>query len=135
MLFIEANIISLNSNSIRTLNPSSLHCRGTITQIKHFSLIDFVLFILFDTHRLIMKSTLLWMVVGATLLFGESVNAWGGIFNRFSPEMLTNMGYGSHSGGGYHPFYQVSFIKICLNENKILTVTKRCRNGLTTFLP
>lgn len=47
---------------------------------------------------------------GATiLLFGESVNAWGGLFNRFSPEMLANMGYGSH-GGGYHPFYQVIFV-------------------------
>ncbi len=55
-----------------------------------------------------MKSTLLWMVVGATLLFGESVNAWGGLFNRFKPEALKNEGYGSHSGIGYYPFYQVS---------------------------
>lgn len=58
-----------------------------------------------------MKSTLLWMVVGATLLFGESVNAWGGLFNRFKPEALKNEGYGSHSGIGYYPFYQVSLKK------------------------
>lgn len=49
------------------------------------------------------------MVVGATLLFGESVNAWGGLFNRFKPEALKNEGYGSHSGVGYYPFYQVSY--------------------------
>ncbi|XP_034943319.1 prohormone-3 [Chelonus insularis] len=27
------------------------------------------------------------------------VEAWGGVFNRFSPEMLSNFGYGSHAGG------------------------------------
>lgn len=59
-----------------------------------------------------MKSTLLWMVVGATILFGESVNAWGGVFNRFKPEALKNEGYGSHSGIGYYPFYQVSLNKL-----------------------
>lgn len=53
-----------------------------------------------------MKSSLLWMVIGATLLFGESVNAWGGVFNRFKPEALKNDGYGGHSGVGYYPFYQ-----------------------------
>lgn len=26
------------------------------------------------------------------------VEAWGGLFNRFSPEMLSNLGYGSHGG-------------------------------------
>ncbi|KAJ8687179.1 hypothetical protein QAD02_022973 [Eretmocerus hayati] len=26
------------------------------------------------------------------------VEAWGGLFNRFSPEMLSNMGYGGHGG-------------------------------------
>lgn len=24
------------------------------------------------------------------------VEAWGGLFNRFSPEMLSNLGYGGH---------------------------------------
>lgn len=33
-------------------------------------------------------------------LIGQKVNAWGGLFNRFSPEMLSNMGYGAHGGGG-----------------------------------
>lgn len=32
------------------------------------------------------------------------VNAWGGLFNRFTPEMLSNLGYGGHSGG-YRPSY------------------------------
>lgn len=43
-----------------------------------------------------MKSTFVWVVLGTTFLFvGNSVNAWGGIYtNRFSPEMLQNMGYG-----------------------------------------
>lgn len=54
-----------------------------------------------------MKSTAIWVVFGAIFVFGESVTAWGGLFNRFSPEVLANMGYGSH-GGGMHPFYQVS---------------------------
>lgn len=44
-----------------------------------------------------MKSTAMWIVFGTVLVLGESVNAWGGLFNRFSPEMLANMGY---SGGG-----------------------------------
>lgn len=44
-----------------------------------------------------MKSTVALMVLGASfLLIGNSVNAWGGIYNnRFSPEMLQNMGYGA----------------------------------------
>ena len=50
-----------------------------------------------------MKSPALWVVVGAVLLVcGTTVNAWGGLFNRFSPEMLANMGYGGH-GGAYRP--------------------------------
>uniref|UniRef100_A0A182Y0J1 Uncharacterized protein n=1 Tax=Anopheles stephensi TaxID=30069 RepID=A0A182Y0J1_ANOST len=55
-----------------------------------------------------MKSPALWMAIGAILLLGGSVNAWGGLFNRFSPEMLANMGYGSH-GGSFRPqtFLQV----------------------------
>ncbi|XP_066587485.1 prohormone-3 isoform X2 [Prorops nasuta] len=27
-----------------------------------------------------------------------NVDAWGGLFNRFSPEMLSNLGYGHHNG-------------------------------------
>lgn len=55
-----------------------------------------------------MKSTVVLMVFGIAFLFiGNSVNAWGGIYNnRFSPEMLQNMGY----GGAPHRIYQeVSF--------------------------
>lgn len=32
------------------------------------------------------------------------VDAWGGLFNRFSPEMLSNLGYGGH-GAAYKPSY------------------------------
>lgn len=44
-----------------------------------------------------MKSVVVLAVLGTSLLFvGNSVNAWGGIYNnRFSPEMLQNMGYGA----------------------------------------
>lgn len=59
----------------------------------------------------------------AVCLLGQKVHAWGGLFNRFSPEMLANMGYGGHGG-----FIQVikfiynlliSFYFIFIN-NKIL---------------
>jgi hypothetical protein len=58
-----------------------------------------------------MKSPVLWAFVGIILHCGGTANAWGGLFNRFSPEMLTNLGYGSH-GGSFHPepLFQVSFI-------------------------
>ena len=39
--------------------------------------------------------------VSSVLLVGvlaAGVNAWGGLFNRFNPSMLSNLGYG---GGGY----------------------------------
>lgn len=41
------------------------------------------------------------MALGTVFLFvGNSVNAWGGIYtNRFSPEMLQNMGYGAPHRG------------------------------------
>jgi hypothetical protein len=31
-------------------------------------------------------------------LLGHKAHGWGGLFNRFSPEMLANMGYGGHGG-------------------------------------
>ena len=34
------------------------------------------------------------VVLAITVHFG--VEGWGGLFNRFSPEMLSNLGYGSH---------------------------------------
>ena len=77
---------------------------------KNNSHINLTIFLLFLTSSTIfnMKSPALWMAIGAILLLGGSVNAWGGLFNRFSPEMLANMGYGSH-GGSYRPqsFLQV----------------------------
>lgn len=59
-----------------------------------------------------MKSTVIWVVVGAVAVFGGYANAWGGLFNRFSPEILANMGYGSHGGGLRPQYYQVSFMII-----------------------
>lgn len=44
----------------------------------------------FYFSRLKMKSTLILVVLGTIVLFGGTVNAWGGLFNRFSPEMLAN---------------------------------------------
>lgn len=60
-----------------------------------------------------MKSTAVWIVC-AVFMLGESVNAWGGLFNRFSPEMLANMGYSAGGAGGGSgnsnaaPWYRVS---------------------------
>lgn len=34
----------------------------------------------------------------AIFFVGRYADAWGGLFNRFSPEMLANMGYGGHGG-------------------------------------
>ncbi|XP_019868555.1 ITG-like peptide isoform X2 [Aethina tumida] len=34
----------------------------------------------------------------ALCLVGRQAHAWGGLFNRFSPEMLQNLGYGGHGG-------------------------------------
>ncbi|KAK6618490.1 Prohormone-3 [Polyplax serrata] len=36
----------------------------------------------------------------ALYFFTPSVTAWGGLFNRFSPEMLSNLGYGGRGGYG-----------------------------------
>lgn len=62
-----------------------------------------------------MKSTLVWIIVGTVLMCGgDSVSAWGGVFNRFTPELLGNLGYGGGSGsaaGGNSAnaiFYEVS---------------------------
>jgi hypothetical protein len=68
----------------------------------------------------------MWILVGIIVLVGgKGVQAWGGLFNRFSPEMLSNMGYGSHGGSSYRaqPVFQVSFmlshyIQICSNYEK-----------------
>jgi hypothetical protein len=46
-----------------------------------------------------MKFPTLWICGILLVVSGVSkVQAWGGLFNRFSPEMLSNMGYGGHGG-------------------------------------
>lgn len=56
----------------------------------------------------------------ALYFFAPSVTAWGGLFNRFSPEMLSNLGYGGRGGYGTsrnQPF-QVSYT----NETRLTGV-------------
>ncbi|XP_015604631.1 prohormone-3 [Cephus cinctus] len=40
--------------------------------------------------------TMLVLVAFFSIIY--EADAWGGLFNRFSPEMLSNLGYGSHGG-------------------------------------
>lgn len=42
------------------------------------------------------KGAIILILVASTAYIG--VEAWGGLFNRFSPEMLSNLGYGGHGG-------------------------------------
>ena len=45
------------------------------------------------------------------------VDAWGGLFNRFTPEMLTNLGYGGHrSYLDRQSYLQVSWHKHCIQS-------------------
>lgn len=55
------------------------------------------------------------MALAAMLMAGgDPVSAWGGVFNRFTPELLGNLGYGGVGGGGGNSanalFYEVSAI-------------------------
>lgn len=79
-------------------------CLSVCVQSHSKSLSSILLYSDRRKDKFIMKSTVIWVLFGAIFLFGESVTAWGGLFNRFSPELLANMGYGSH--GGMHPFYE-----------------------------
>lgn len=53
------------------------------------------------------------------------VEAWGGLFNRFSPEMLSNLGYGSHGGYINRPGLLQVFRKAylsCKNLPRVISV-------------
>lgn len=56
-----------------------------------------------------MKLPALWICGLLLVVGGRGARAWGGVFNRFSPEMLSNLGYGGHGGSSYRPqpFIQV----------------------------
>lgn len=58
-----------------------------------------------------MKFPALW-ICGLILWIGSAgVSAWGGLFNRFSPEMLSNMAF--HGGSSAHhpqPLFQVFYL-------------------------
>lgn len=66
------------------------------------------LFFFTDQLYLNMKFPALW-ICGLLLWIGSArVEAWGGLFNRFSPEMLSNMAF--HGGSSAHrpqPLFQV----------------------------
>lgn len=50
-------------------------------------------------------------VLAGLLLVAQALHpthAWGGLFNRFSPEMLSNLGYGGHGSFRAMPFLQVT---------------------------
>lgn len=69
----------------------------------------FIGFFFFRNMRAVVVAMVLCLICS-----GIRVNAWGGLFNRFSPEMLANMGYGAH-GGFAQPFVQVC-ISECLQQ-------------------
>lgn len=70
----------------------------------------------------------------STMHFG--VEAWGGLFNRFSPEMLSNLGYGSHgdhmSKSGLYQVWEKFFIitnEVFSNKTRYLhTSSNNCCN-------
>lgn len=63
------------------------------------------------------KFPVLWICGILLLVGGKGARAWGGLFNRFSPEMLSNMGYGSHGGSSYRPqpLFQVNDFSFSLD--------------------
>ena len=52
------------------------------------------------TDKMVSRTVLLPLCLLVVCATFSSVNAWGGLFNRFNPSMLSNMGYGGH-GGNY----------------------------------
>lgn len=56
------------------------------------------------------------LLAALALLSPGIVDAWGGLFNRFSPEILSNLGYGGRAGPYKpQPFLQVKTARIsCL---------------------
>ena len=46
------------------------------------------------------------------LLFTGLCHGWGGLFNRFSPELLSNLGYGGFSSYKLQPLINVSSLQV-----------------------
>lgn len=63
------------------------------------------------TMKMQASITVALIVFMSTMHFG--VDAWGGLFNRFSPEMLSNLGYGGH--GGY--LSRSRLLQVCRSSN------------------
>lgn len=63
------------------------------------------------------------------LLSSSQVHAWGGLFNRFNPSMLSNLGYGS-SGGYGKELYSVAKNRAVGNAmDEILDEESTAENG------
>ena len=57
------------------------------------------------------SSVILSAVLGLALL-GGSAEAWGGLFNRFNPSMLSNLGYGSSYGSKLYNVQEKSHVSV-----------------------
>lgn len=68
-----------------------------------------------------MKPTFALVIFGTIVLsINNYVNAWGGIYNnRFSPEMLQNMGYGAS-----HRVYDPEVCRVIEKDVILILVTK-----------
>ena len=53
-----------------------------------------------------------------TVLFIGVCHGWGGLFNRFSPELLSNLGYGGFSSYKLQPLINVSGYNVFFLSSK-----------------
>lgn len=63
-------------------------------------------------------SAVLSAALGLALL-GGSADAWGGLFNRFNPSMLSNLGYGSSYGSKLYNVQEKSHVSAGKGTQKI----------------
>nr|CAD7265557.1 unnamed protein product [Timema shepardi] len=65
-----------------------------------------------------MKAEMLLSVLLVVSLGSRPGDAWGGLFNRFSPEMLSNLGYGGHGYGSYRSQPLLQVLRVWLDRYK-----------------
>jgi len=56
------------------------------------------------------------LLAALALLSPGVVDAWGGLFNRFSPEILSNLGYGGRAG----PYKPQPFLQVTNCAHRVL---------------
>lgn len=66
--------------------------------------------------------TLSFTIVLASLV---TVNGWGGLFNRFSPELLSNLGYGGFSSNRHQPYLNVSLIFLVFSSSNTKAMSQQ----------